>query len=44
MASATKTPMKMPASFIDGSCGRRPMMKTSTARIAIITTTVMIQV
>ncbi len=36
--------MKMPASFIDGSCGRRPMMKTSKPRIATMTTTVMTQV
>ena len=41
-ASATKIAMKRPASFIDGSCGRRPMMNTSMARIATITTTVMI--
>ena len=39
----TKMPMKMPASFIDGSCGRRPMMNTSIARMATITTTVMTQ-
>ena len=41
-ASPTKMPMKIPASFIEGSCGRRPMMKTSIAKMASITTTVMI--
>jgi hypothetical protein len=36
-------PIAVPASFIDGSWGRRPMMNTSTARIEIITTTVISQ-
>jgi len=35
--------MKIPAFFIDGSCGLRPIMKVSIARIATITTTVVIQ-
>jgi hypothetical protein len=41
-AKATKIVMKRPASFIDGSCGRRPRISTSMTRIATITTTVMI--
>ena len=36
-------PMAVPASRIDGSCGRRPMMRMSKARISTITPTVMIQ-
>ena len=34
MARPTKTPIAVPASFIDGSCGRRPMTRMSNARIA----------
>ena len=42
-ARPTKIAMKVPASFIEGSCGLRPMMNTSMARMATITTTVMTQ-
>jgi hypothetical protein len=42
-ASPTKTPIAVEASRVEGSCGRRPMMNTSTARMATMTTTVMAQ-
>ena len=44
IARLTKMPMKMLHSLVDGSCGRRPRMRTSTSSTAVITPTVMIQV